>query len=152
MTRHALILAGLLVLAGCGEDVTKPYLEFAGGGFVFNYRNAEAFYGFVAKPVRPLPEDAVIEAAFEVPGKTAPLVLTQRARSGQMQYTFQSPPLTGIVKDHPYKVVLRVLDGAGKELARYEHGFKSDIDQAAMPGKPLVVGPGYEPNPDLAPN
>ena len=44
------------------------------------------------------------------------------------------------------------LDDAGKELARYERSFHTDVDQASLPSKPLVVGPGYEPNPDLQPN
>ena len=47
----ALALVTVLALAACGEDVSSPYLEFAGGGFIFNYRNAEAFYGFVANAI-----------------------------------------------------------------------------------------------------
>jgi hypothetical protein len=72
--------------------------------------------------------------------------------SGQLQYSFKSPEITGVVKDHPYKVVMRLLDAEGKELGRYEHSYKSDIDQAAMPDKPLVVGPGYQKNPELNAN
>ena len=67
----------LLALMGCKEDPNAPYLEFAGGGFIFNYRNAEAFYGFVAKPLRSLPEGSVIEAQFEVPNSATPYVITQ---------------------------------------------------------------------------
>ncbi|CAN5300368.1 hypothetical protein BH10PSE7_BH10PSE7_35830 [soil metagenome] len=150
--RTVLVIAGLL-LAACGEDVSKPYLEFAGGGFVFNYRNAEAFYGFVARPVRPMPDKAIIEVQFEMPGGAPPGIQREPARSGQMKYSFKSAQLSGVVKNHDYKVVVRVLDGpTGKELARYDHAFRSDVDQASLPSKPLVVGPGYEPNPDLAPN
>ncbi len=65
--RKIIGLAAALFLTACGEDPNAPYLNFAGGGFVFNYRNAEAFYGFVAKPVRTLPEGGSIEAQFEVP-------------------------------------------------------------------------------------
>ena len=88
-----------------------------------------------------------------MPGGAPPDIQREPARSGQMQYSFKSAQLAGVVRNHDYKVVLRVLDGpAGKELARYDQSFRSDVDQASLPGKPLVVGPGYEPNPDLAPN
>jgi hypothetical protein len=141
-----------LLLAACNESENGPYLEYAGGGFIFNYRNATAFYGFVARPLRDLPEGAVIEAQLELPGTDKPFIVQEKARSGQLQYSFKSPEIKGVAKDHHYKVVMRVLDPDGKELARYEHGFKSDIDQSTMPAKPLVVGPGYQTNPDLNEN
>ena len=77
LKRVALALA--ITLSACGEDASSPYLDFAGGGFIFNYRNAEAFYGFVAKPLRRLPEGAVIEARFDMPGNAAPFVAEARA-------------------------------------------------------------------------
>lgn len=41
-----------VLLAGCSEDeAEKPYVEFAGGGFVFNYNIAEAYCGFVARAI-----------------------------------------------------------------------------------------------------
>jgi hypothetical protein len=141
-----------LLLAACSENESGPYLEYAGGGFIFNYRNAVAFYGFVARPLRELPEGAVIEAQLEIPGTDKPFIVQEKARSGQLQYSFKSPEIKGVVKDHPYKVVMRVLDRDGKELARYEHSYKSDIDQSTMPDKPLVVGPGYQKNPELNQN
>jgi hypothetical protein len=141
-----------LLLAACNESESGPYLEYAGGGFIFNYRNAVAFYGFVARPLRTLPEGAVIEAQLEIPGTDKPFIVQEKARSGQLQYSFKSPEIKGVVKDHRYKVVMRVLDQNGKELARYEHSYKSDIDQSTMPEKPLVVGPGYQKNPELNEN
>jgi hypothetical protein len=140
-----------LSLAACGEDASAPYLEFAGGGFIFNYRNAEAFYGFVARPLRTLPEGSVIEARLEMPGAAEPFVTSEKAVPGQLQYSFKTPFLTGIEKDHEYKAVMRLLDGSGKELARYERSFHTDVDQARLPSKPLVVGPGYQRNPELQP-
>jgi hypothetical protein len=142
----------VLLLAACGEGDSGPYLEYAGGGFVFNYRNAVAFYGFVARPLRTLPEGSVIEAQLEVPGSDKPFIVQEKAKSGQLQYTFKSPEIKGVAKDHKYKVVMRLLDPAGNELGRYEHSYKSDIDQSTMPDKPLVVGPGYQKNPDLQEN
>jgi hypothetical protein len=151
-TLSALLLAASLTLASCGEDTSSPYLEFAGGGFIFNYRNAEAFYGFVARPLRTLPEDAVIEARFDMPGGAQPFVATEKVIPGQLQYSFKTPFLTGIEKDHEYKAVIRLIDPKGQELARYERSFHTDVDQATLPSQPLVVGPGYEPNPELQKN
>jgi len=134
---------------GCKEDPNSPYLEFTGGGFIFNYRNAQAFYGFVAKPLRTLPEGSVIEAQFEIPHSSTPYVTSEKTHPGLMQFSFRTPELTGIEKGHPYKVVMRLLAGpTGPEIARYEKTFHSDVDQASLPSKPLVVGPGYQTNPN----
>jgi hypothetical protein len=144
------ILTLSLTLAACGEEASSPYLEFAGGGFIFNYRNAEAFYGFVARPLRALPEGAVIEARLDMPAGAPPFVTAEKVVPGRLQYSFKTPSLTGIEKGREYKAVIRLIDGAtGKELARYERSFHTDVDQASLPSKPLVVGPGYQRNPEL---
>lgn len=135
------LLAGL-ALAGCEDDSSRPFLEFAGGGFVFNYRNANHFYGFVARQKKPLPEGSVIEVQFEVPGGEERV--RQPARPGQLQYAFQTGNLRGIVKDRPYRATLILRDGTtGAEIARYEKTFVTNVDQTRLPDKPLVVGPGY---------
>ena len=139
----------LFTLIGCKEDPNAAYLEFVGGGFIFNYRNAEAYYGFVAKPVRDLPEGSIIEAQFEVPNSSTPYVVTEGVKPGMLQFSFRTPPLKGVEKDHPYKAVMRLLASpSGAEIARYERTFHSDFEQAGLPEKPLVVGPGYQINPN----
>ncbi len=144
----ALLLISLLALAGCGEDESKPYLAFVGGGFVYNYRIGEAFYGFVARPERTLPEGSVIEARFENPSGNE-IVVTQPAKAGQFQYSFQTPPLKGIKAGHDYQVELRVLDPKTKgTYATYSKTFRTDVDQSTLPDKPLVLGPTYTPNPE----
>ena len=87
-----------------------------------------------------------------MPGGAEPYVTTAKIVPGQLQYSFKTPFLQGIEKDHEYKAVMRLIDPAGKELARYERSFHTDVDQSTLPPKPLVVGPGYEPNPELQPN
>jgi hypothetical protein len=151
LMRYVLLLFALaLTVSGCKEDENKPYLEFAGGGFIFNYRTADAFYGFVAKPLRPLPEGAVIEVEFEMPNKAPPHKVTQKIKGGQLQYSFRTPDLTGIEKGKPYQVVLRLLEEAsGRELGRYTKSFHTDIDQASLPTAPLSLGPAYMPNPEV---
>lgn len=144
--RHGLLLAlgFTALLAGCGDDSAKPYLEFVGGGFIFNYRTADHYYGFVVRQKKPLPDGSKLEARFEVPGGPEQVV-EQASRPGQLQYVFQTGDLQGIVKGHPYKAVLRVLDGAtGAEIAKYEKSFKTDVDQSTLPEDPLVIGPGYQ--------
>lgn len=150
MTRLlAILLMALVGLAACGDDEGKPYLAFAGGGFVFNYRIGEAFYGFVAKPERALPEGALIEARFENPAGGDPIVVSHPARSGQLTYSFQTPPLKGIVADRDYRVELSLLDPAsGKVYAAYAKTFRTGVSQADLPDKPLVLGPAYTPNPE----
>ena len=140
----ALAAAGLL--AACGDDSSTPYLEFAGGGFIFNYRTADHYYGFVARQKKTLPEGSRLEARFELPGG-AEEVLEQISRPGQLQYMFRSGDLEGIVKDHRYRAILRLIDGkTGAEIARYERTFATEVDQSTLPKEPLVVGPGYQPN------
>jgi len=149
MRHFAWLVVVMCALMGCKEDPNSPYLEFIGGGFIFNYRNADAYYGFVAKPLRTLPEGSIIEAQFELPNMAEPYVETQKTAPGMMQFSFRTPELAGIEKGHPYKVVMRLLAApGGAEIARYEATFSSDVAQASLPSKPLVVGPGYQANPN----
>ena len=139
----AIALAGLLL--SCKDDASTPYVEFVGGGFIFNYRTANHYYGFVVRQKKPLPEDSKLEARFEVPGSEPEQVVEQPVRRGQLQYVFQTGDLEGIVKDHPYKAKLRILDRTtGAVIAEYETTFKTAVDQATLPEGPLVVGPGYQ--------
>lgn len=144
------VIALALTVAGCNESDTKPYLKFAGGGFIFNYRVGQAFYGFVAKPLKAIPKGAVLEARFEVPGSDRPYIQRQPAQDGMLRYSFRTPPLHGIVKNHKYRAELRILapDG-GKVLAGYTQTYYTNVDQRSLPDKPLVLGPGYTPNPDV---
>jgi hypothetical protein len=148
MLRLVSALPALLLLIGCDEQ-KGPYLSFAGGGFVFNYRIGEMYYGFVAKPERKLPEGSVIEARFEDPAGGPEIVIDTPVRSGQLQYMFRTPAVKGVKKDKDYRVEMRLLDKPrGTVLASISRSFRSTADQAAFPDKPLVVGPGYTPNPE----
>jgi len=145
LPNFAVLLIAASLLAACEDNSKTPYLEFAGGGFIFNYRYSEAYYGFVVRPKKPLPEGAVLEARFESPGGAPDFIVTAKAAPGQLQYMFKTDPLHGIVKDHGYKVVIRLVDGiTGTEIASYEKTFHADFDQANLPDKPLVVGPAYQ--------
>ena len=151
MRLRRLLSAALLVSVGAcsgSERDERPYLEFIGGGFIFNYRLAQADYGFVAKPLRRLPEGAILEASFENPGGGAPIVIRQKAKWGRSQYVFRTPPVQGVEAQRDYKVELRLLDAEDKHvIASYRRTFRSDVDSSILPERPPVVGPGYHPAP-----
>lgn len=136
----------LVLAAGCSPE-DGPYLEFLGGGFVFNYRLAEADYGFVVKRLRRLPEGTVIEARLEDPAGGEPFVLRQSARWDQLEYVFRSPPVRGVKAGRDYRVEVRLLEPGGRLLASYARTFRSDVDQEVLPERAPVVGPGYQPAP-----
>ena len=142
----------LAAAAGCSsQDDKSPYVEMRGGGFIFNYRIAEATEGFFVVVLRPLPGGATLEASFENPAGGEAILVTAPASANRDKFDFITPPLKGIVADKEYRVALRVLAADGKELQRIEKKFHSQVDQSILPEKPLTIGPGYTKNPDLAP-
>ncbi|AXS41735.1 hypothetical protein [Breoghania sp. L-A4] len=141
-----LVLAAL-VLAGCDSGDT-PYLKIAGGGFVFNYRIAEATCNVVAEPLRALPEGAVLEGEFENPQGGEALRVTRTPVAPQRRYMLTSPPLHGVQADRPYGVTLRLRDAAGTLLEEHVRAFTSTVDQSVLPKVPLTIGPGYTRNPE----
>ncbi len=147
----ALLLAALLwACDDAAED--KPYVEFVGGGFIFNYRLAEAYYGFVARIVREPPDGAILEATFENPSRAAPIVLRQVYDGRRTGYKFETPPLRGIEAERDYRVDLRLLTPDGGEvIAIYSRNFRTYTGQEVLPKMPLAVGPGHHANPDARP-
>lgn len=134
-----------VLLLACSDSSDKPYVEFIGGGFIFNYRLAEADYGFVVKPVRRIPPGTILEAQFENPSGGEPIVVRDTAKFGRLQYVFRTPPVHGVKANHNYQVHLRLLDPADKHvIASYSRTFHSDVDQSILPERPPVVGPGYQ--------
>ena len=144
------LFAGLgLLLAGC-ENNSGPWLAFDGGGFVFNYRTAQVFYGFNVRLLRTLANGTVLVAEFQDPAGGPDLVVRDMVRPNTDVYSFQSPALTGVEAHKPYKGTIKILEaGTNKLIASYERDFKSQVGQDWLPEKPLVVGPGYKPNPEL---
>jgi hypothetical protein len=139
-----------LLLSACKEEAPTPFLKIVGGSFMFNYRYSKMSYGFVARQLKPLPEGSVLEASFDLPDTDRKFVVTKPAKAGQLQYSFETEALRGVKKNTPYKVQLKLLEGnTGKELSVVERVFKSDVDQATLPTKAPVVGPGYQTNPEL---
>lgn len=125
-----------------------PYLKIVGSGFMFNYRVADVYYGFTAYLMKPVKNASVIEATFENPAGGAPIVVSERLWPQSRQYGVRTPNLTGVRKNRPYRVDVRLLEGIERRPV-FERSFtvRSDLDDAAMPKEPLVIGPGYTKNP-----
>lgn len=148
----AVVIGLALAASACDDDPNAPYLEFRGGGFVFNFRLAQVTYGFVVTPKRKMPEGTVLEVAFENPAGGPAFMARQTVTPGRLQYAFETPPVKGVKADTPYKAVIRVIDSeSGEVLGRYERTFKAQIDQSVLGAKPRTVGPGYHPNPERRP-
>ena len=137
----------LVSLSACSEE-SGDYVKVGGGGFIFNYRIAEATAGVVAGPQRTLPDGGKLEATFDNPAGGPPIVVAKAVTPDRKRYSFTTPPLEGVVADKPYHVTVRVLDPEGKALQTVDYEIKSDVDQSVLPKKPLTVGPAYDINPD----
>lgn len=122
----------------------KPYLHISGGGFIFNYRNADAYYGFTADVLRPLGNGSIIEAIFEDTAGGRPHTAVERVSSMTTRYSLRSPPLHGIAAHNPYTVSIRVYDRLHRRLIwETERSYSSQLSDEVMPRKALTVGPGY---------
>ncbi len=127
MNRRAMFaLAFLSLLGACSEDPDAPYFAFGGGGFVYNYRIGEVYYGFVAQPRRKLPADAELVARFENPAGGPEIEVREPVEPGKTQYMFRTPPVKGVLKDRPYAVSLTLREkGSGREINRISRTFTS---------------------------
>jgi hypothetical protein len=153
------IIAGaiglVVVLLGIGlatrqDPAEKPYLEIAGGGFIYNYREADVYYGFVANVLKPVAVGTWLIAEFEDPAGGPPLTVETRLHARSVRYGVHSPSVRGVKAGKPYHVRIRLLDYTRTKLIwTGEKDFVSQIDDTVVPDMPLTIGPGYFPNPEL---
>lgn len=155
MSEHArirpvmlVVLLPLMLLGACRD--TGQLFEVTGRLVVFNYRVATVTYLVTLKPIQPIGEGQAAVASFENPAGGAPLVVRQKLFAGHQKVTIESPPLECVVKDRPYKVSIRIEGADGVLLQDIETTMVSSQDESMLPDRPLVVGPGYDPNPELA--
>ena len=142
-------LAGLLLAAGCQRENDGKPAELAGRLFVFNYRVASATYLVTMNKTGTIPEGATAVAEFEDPAGGAPIVVREAIFPAWDKISLQSPNIRCIVKDRPYAVTILILDAKGATLQELTTQLVSDVDQSVLPGKPLVIGPGYDRNPEV---
>jgi hypothetical protein len=147
----SVLFAGLLALAACRDAGGEgEYFEIDGKLFVFNYRVATATYRLNLKPLQPVGEGQTVVAAFENPAGGEPLVVRKKIWPMTDKTMIESPPLRCVKKDKPYKVSIRIEGPDGSVVQTLETTMASSLDQAVLPDRPLVVGPGFDPNPELA--
>ncbi|MGJ8572436.1 MAG: hypothetical protein ACSHXI_17235 [Hoeflea sp.] len=128
----------------------KPYLGIVGGGFVYNYREAQVYYGFVVRILKPLPAGTWLIAEFEDPVRGPPLVVETRLHARSVSNGVHSPNVRGVMAGKPYHVAIKLYDYTRTKLIwTVEKEFTSQIDESVVPDKPLTIGPGYFPNPEL---
>lgn len=151
VTAACLLLVPLFAIGWLTREdpAETPYLRILGGGFVFNYRVSDVYYGFTAVVQRPLPTGSVVEVEFEDPAGGPPHQVRQRIGGADMtRFSLRSPPVHGVEAGKPYEVSIRVLDRE-EENVLWTHAVdvRSQIGDDVVPDAPLVVGPGYHKNP-----
>ena len=146
----AALLGAVLALGACRDTGEGALYEVSGRLFEFNYRLARATYVVTLKPLQPVGEGNVAVVDFENPTGGEPLVVTQKIWPKLPHVTLVSPPLTCVVKDRPYEVAIRIEDGDGRVLQELRTTLVSSQDQTDLPDAPLVTGPRYVLNPELA--
>ncbi|MET0943498.1 MAG: hypothetical protein ABWY13_19295 [Mesorhizobium sp.] len=147
----ALILGLLLALGACRESGGEGELfAISGKLFVFNYRVATATYLVNLKPLKPVGEGETVVATFENPAGGDPIVVHQKIWPNLDKTTIESPPLRCVVKDRPYAVSVEIKGADGAVLQTIKTTMTSSQDQKILPDRPLVIGPAYTPNPELA--
>lgn len=146
------MLLALLLLSACKDSSRSGYVELKGRVFIFNPRVATATYVVSLRILKPLPEGATIEAVFDNPAGGERLKLSQTVRMHAGDVAVESPNLHCIKKGGRYAFDIILVDASGATLQKISSSIESSLDQSILPDLPLVVGPGYEPNPALKGN
>ncbi|MDQ6437290.1 hypothetical protein RB623_24830 [Mesorhizobium sp. LHD-90] len=151
LRRFAAVLGVAVLIASCRDTGGEgEYYRLDGKLFVFNYRVATATYLVNIAPVKPPADGEVAVARFEDPAGGAPIVVREKIWPRLVRTTIQSPPLRCVAKGRPYAVTIRIEDATGAVKQTIETTMTSSEDQDILPDRPLVVGPLYQPNPELA--
>ncbi|MDW6024981.1 hypothetical protein SAZ10_24800 [Mesorhizobium sp. BAC0120] len=151
----SLPLVGLLIAAGalgaCRDSGKESeYFAISGKLFEFNYRLAKATYVVTLNPLKPVGEGQVAVVSFENPAGGEPIVVQQKIWPKLPHVTLESPPLTCVVKDKPYAVSIKIQGPDGGVMQTIDTTITSSLDESILPDRPLVIGPVYELNKDLA--
>ncbi|OHV72234.1 hypothetical protein [Ensifer sp. LCM 4579] len=136
-------------LIGCQRETGPDPLKLTGKIFVFNYRLAYATYMITLNKTEPVPDGSVVVARFENPAGGEPLTLTRKLFPKLDKVVLESPDVTCVRKERPYAVTIEVKGPDGATLQKLQTTVTSNVDQNVLPGKPLVVGPAYDKNPEV---
>lgn len=142
-----LIAVGLVTRTPPSE---APIVSIAGSGFLFNYRIGEVRYGFTARINRPVKQYSKLIAHFEDPAGGPDLVTTEKLNVRTVRYAVASPPLRGVEKGKPYRVLVELRqNGDNAVLYRNTFTVTSQLSDNVVPTAPLTIGPGYARNPQM---
>lgn len=147
--RFCAFILAFAVIGGCQREADEKLVELSGRIFIFNYRVATASYLVTLRKTGRIPEGSIAEAVFENPQGGDALAIREKIFAIDDRITLESPHLHCVMKDRAYAVTIRILDQSGKLLQQIDTSITSDLDQTVLPSKPLVIGPGYEPNPEV---
>ena len=153
MNRSALnrfLVALLLFSTGCRDTGGEDYVALSGRVFIFNYRIATATYVVTFTKARIIPDGATLVAEFENPAGGDAIRIEQKVWPKLDKIALESPPLTCVAKGKAYKISVTLLGVDKRVLQRINTTLTSTLDQSVLPERPLVVGPGYTPNPELS--
>lgn len=149
----AICVAAVLLLVGIGwlaadKPETQPYLRVLGGGFIFNYRVNDIFYGIAVVPVHSVDVGDMVEALFENPAGGPDIRVRKQFGITHEPTQLRTPPLRGVVAGRPYRVELRLLAREDEHViwATTLH-YTSSLSGEIIGRDPPVLGPGYHPNP-----
>lgn len=149
----AICVVTVLLLVGIGwltaeKPRERPYLNVLGGGFIFNYRVSDIYYGIAVVPVHSVDVGDIVEARFEDPSGGPDILVRKRFGLVHEPTQLRTPPLRGVVAGRPYRVELRLLAREDGHLvwSTVLH-YKSSLDSKIINREPPVLGPGYHRNP-----
>jgi len=136
------VLFALAFSSGC-QRAAEDYISINGKVFIFNIRNARAFYMLTLNRLPSTPDDAVVTAEFENPAGGPPLVKQQKVFPRMARIDLQSPDIDCVVVDKPYKIHIVLKTAEGRELQTIDTTLTSTLDSTMLPEKALFEGPVY---------
>ncbi len=136
MTRKFLVTILLVfVVASCGLVPPKPvqseFFVTQGGGFMINTKDRQIRYGIVLASAKPIPAGSFIEVQFENPAGGDPFTTTHTVTSGESQFVFKSPPVSGLKRYTNYIIEVHLYDDDTKQklLGTHQQGIQNIIDE-----------------------
>ncbi len=146
----AIALFLMSMAAGCREQAGDNYVKLTGNIFIFNYRIAEANYVVTLTKLKPTPEGATVIGRFDDPAGGDKIVIEKKIWTNNDRIVLESEALRCIVKNRPYSFDVEIRAPDGASLQKLTGKIVSSLDQSILPDRPLVIGPVYTPNPELA--
>ena len=135
-------LVAMLLVAGCQREA-EDYVSINGKVFIFNIRQARAFYMLTLNRLPATPDDALVVAEFENPAGGTPLVKEQKVFPKMTRIDLQSPDVDCVVTGKPYRITIMVRSARGETLQTIETTLASTLDSTMLPAHALVEGPAY---------